>query len=283
MSVPRNDPPRAMIVDDNRLFLFMAQRMLKLAGFGSVDLATCAESALSVLESKKHDFVMADFLLTGMDGLTFVRAVRQFDSDIAIVVVSGDASPNLPRNSIKAGADAFLAKPFDWNALRRCLDEARVHRSSAGTSTVDDSAAEDEGTTALLIDDSTQFRLVTSSVLKSMGFAGVVEAPTANEALQLLKKRKFEVIFCDVALPGMHGLDFVREIHRQGLNTPIFLVTGYRDREVIRTAATLGIKGLLLKPVDWRDVQRRLSAFTPIAAPDSEPAPVPEAADRLLR
>ncbi len=77
----------------------------------------------------------------------------------------------------------------------------------------------------------------------------------------------FDCVIADVRMPGMSGLDLVRELQEQGSMTPVILITGLLDRQLDDEAISVGARCLLRKPLetktllDW--VERSLSNERP--------------------
>lgn len=77
-------------------------------------------------------------------------------------------------------------------------------------------------------------------------------AETAEEALKILKNEEFKVMFLDLQLPGMDGLDLCREIRKQTPNAFIFAVTGHADKFELSDCLKAGFNGYFLKPMNFK-------------------------------
>ncbi len=75
-----------------------------------------AESALDAVRAKPIDVMLVDLMLGGMDGFTFIRAVRRF-SNGPIIVVSARADTHDIVAALEAGADDYVTKPFEVKEL----------------------------------------------------------------------------------------------------------------------------------------------------------------------
>jgi len=78
----------------------------------------------------------------------------------------------------------------------------------------------------------------------------VMTASSAEEAVGLLQTLVFDVVLCDLRLPGTDGLGLLTRCHQLQPETPFVLVTGYGDLELEEEAATRGTYAVLHKPVD---------------------------------
>jgi two-component system, chemotaxis family, chemotaxis protein CheY len=79
------------------------------------------ERALRVLRLSPVDLVIADIQMTPMDGITFVRKLRQDERprvrDVPVVMLTGDHSEAVREQGLGAGANAFVLKPIDPKTL----------------------------------------------------------------------------------------------------------------------------------------------------------------------
>ncbi|MEO0436621.1 MAG: EAL domain-containing protein [Pseudomonadota bacterium] len=117
----------------------------------------------------------------------------------------------------------------------------------------------------LVADDDMNVRLLTRQCLEAEGMV-VVEAADGQEALEAFHQERPDLIFLDVEMPVMTGLEVCREIRQlpQGETIPIMIVTGSDDRKSIDEGFEAGATQYKTKPVNWsllgRDVQYMLRA-----------------------
>jgi len=100
----------------------------------------------------------------------------------------------------------------------------------------------------LIVEDSGSFRTVVKVALQRAGYE-IIEAANAQEAITLLDGRQIHVIVCDVNMPGMDGLAFVR--HLRGTDykfTPVVMLTTDCQPERKAEAAEMGVRVWITKP-----------------------------------
>lgn len=117
----------------------------------------------------------------------------------------------------------------------------------------------------LVSDDDQNVRLLTRQCLEAEDIT-VVEAADGLETLEVFQRERPDLVFLDVEMPGMSGLEVCRRIREmpQGESTPIMIVTGSDDRKSIDQGFDAGATQYKTKPVNWsllgRDVQYMLRA-----------------------
>jgi len=127
------------------------------------------------------------------------------------------------------------------------------------------SGAADQHPKVLVSDDDMNVRLLTRQCLEAEGMV-VVEAADGHQALEVFIRERPDLVFLDVEMPGMTGLEVCRRIRDmpQGANIPIMIVTGSDDRKSIDEGFEAGATQYKTKPVNWsllgRDVQYMLRA-----------------------
>jgi two-component system response regulator AtoC len=113
-----------LIVDDERTLARAIKAYLEESGY-EAEVAGDAESALPLLASLRPDVVITDVRLPGMDGITLLKRVREFDPAISVVVMTAHGTIEGAVEAMRLGAFDYLKKPIDLEELRLVADRAR--------------------------------------------------------------------------------------------------------------------------------------------------------------
>jgi len=89
-----------------------------------VDCAEDAKEALSVLESKNFNIILADIKMPGMDGLEMHRRIKSLNRDAIVIVMTAFASVETAVQALKDGAYDYITKPFDPDDLSHLIRNA---------------------------------------------------------------------------------------------------------------------------------------------------------------
>ena len=104
-----------MVVDDDIRILRMIRRILELENYRVV-CAKNGEEALEALDRETPDLILLDIMMPGMDGHTLCQLVREY-SQVPIIMVTAKSSDEEKVESLDAGADDYLTKPFSSSEL----------------------------------------------------------------------------------------------------------------------------------------------------------------------
>jgi len=106
-----------------------------------------------------------------------------------------------------------------------------------------------EGMRVLFVDDEDE---LVSAVVERLGLRGIhaVGATSGVEALERMDAEPFDVVVLDVKMPGLGGLDVVRQMNRRHPGMKVVLMTGHGSVEDSETGLSLGALAYLQKPVD---------------------------------
>jgi len=99
----------------------------------------------------------------------------------------------------------------------------------------------------LIIDDEENFRHMLSVILKKEKYE-VETAANGEEGLQKLTSSTFDQILCDIRMPGMDGLDFLREVQKLGNGSSIIMMSAYGTIDTAIEAMKLGAYDYISKP-----------------------------------
>ena len=105
--------------------------------------------------------------------------------------------------------------------------------------------------TLLLLEDNVEF-IDHAISLFQMFVARVYVAHTIQEAYSLFKNKPIDIIISDIHLKNENGLDFIKKVRQEDMNTPILVLSGHKDEELLFRAMTLSLSGYLLKPINFK-------------------------------
>jgi DNA-binding response OmpR family regulator len=112
--------------------------------------------------------------------------------------------------------------------------------------------------TILIVDDEDHLRLSLSLILQKENYR-VETAANAEAALKCLQSREYDLMFLDLKMPGMNGIDLLVQIHRQFPQMSVLILTAHADLESAIQAIRLGARDYLLKPAEPAEILTRVA------------------------
>jgi two-component system chemotaxis response regulator CheY len=105
---------------------------------------------------------------------------------------------------------------------------------------------------ALIVDDSSVMRKIVERSLRQAGIdlVQVMEAGNGAEALGIVKESAVDLILCDINMPVMDGLEFVKQLQAMDVpkRTPVVMITTEGSESHVVQALSFGAKGYIRKP-----------------------------------
>jgi PAS domain S-box-containing protein len=113
------EPQRMKIlhVDDESDFLALTKRYLEQDAIFSVDTASSSEEGLELVKSGAYDIVVSDYLMPVMDGLEFLRDLRQSGNMIPFIMFTGKGREEVAMEALNRGANGYLQKGVDIDSM----------------------------------------------------------------------------------------------------------------------------------------------------------------------
>ncbi len=116
MSAPKS--LSILLVEDNIANQLVATAYLTRAGH-RVDVASAAVEAMNSLIAGRHDLVLMDLQMPGIDGLECARLIRtgRHNADVPIFAMTANVLKRDERRCLEAGMNGYFAKPIQWDEL----------------------------------------------------------------------------------------------------------------------------------------------------------------------
>ncbi len=105
----------------------------------------------------------------------------------------------------------------------------------------------------LIVDDEAAIRSALKEVLEYEGFT-ISEAPDGEIALKMVLNESFDLIFCDIKMPKLDGLEFLSELKKEEIHVPVVMITGHGTIDTAVEAIKRGAYDFIQKPLDLNRV-----------------------------
>jgi DNA-binding NtrC family response regulator len=112
--------------------------------------------------------------------------------------------------------------------------------------------------TILLIDDDEWIRDSLTFFFEAEG-CKLLTFESAEEGIEAVKQKDYDIVISDYKLPGMDGLEFLRQVKVRQPSTVEILITAYASYEILKEAKMIGVKDFIVKPFTSKDVEMSLA------------------------
>lgn len=253
---------RIMIVDDSAAMRKVLAALLTGAGHEVVAVLEDGNALEERISELMPDVVCLDYNLPGRDGLTLIRIVHARWPRIDVIFITGSSEAGIEEKAADAGASGFIRKPFSQEQIvgeLRGVEETR--RSSMEMPAEARTAQGRARATALIADDNVSIRLVLAGLLKDCGVTVAESVSNGAEAVLGARVHRPRLVFLDVNMPVMGGLEALPKVIEACPQTSVVMVTACADKALVAQAAALGAVGYILKPLRPAYVENFIRRF----------------------
>jgi signal transduction histidine kinase/DNA-binding response OmpR family regulator/amino acid permease len=255
---------RAAVVDDDEIACEHAQAVLQTIGI-EADVFPDAKEALARLRAAKergegYQLLLTDYKMPEMNGLELTRAVRAYDGDISVIMLTGYNWDIIEDEARADGVDGIQAKPLFSDSLLRTIHGVLVKKTGADASAADTAphapARDLAGRRVLMAEDVEQNAEILEDLL-SLEDVEAEHAENGEVALRMFREKPagyYDAILMDVRMPVMDGLSAaraIRDLDRPDAKTiPIIAMTANVFDEDVERSHRAGMNAHLSKPIE---------------------------------
>lgn len=223
-----------LVVDDLRSIRLTLGGILEDVGHNVV----AVENGYQAIEAAKQisfDVIFIDIKMPGITGVQTFREIKKIDPKATVIMMTAYSVEDLVKEALEEGAYAIVYKPFDMEKIISIIDAVLTK------------------TLILVVDDRLADRETLKVVLEEKGYK-VATASDGKEAIGMVKQKHYDIIFMDVKLPDMSGVETFEEVKKIDPDVAVIMMTGYSEEELMRKAIAEGAYTCIYKPFDLEKV-----------------------------
>jgi two-component system, chemotaxis family, chemotaxis protein CheY len=242
-----------LVVDEARSVRMIIKNALDtLPGGVRVIEAGDGDSAVRLHKLHLPDLVFMDVTMPGLNGIEALAAIKRFDADARVVMLTAASSLDIVVKARELRADGFIAKPFEAARITRLV--------------IEHMARQPKPIHVLLADDARSIRsIVRRSLVGLPHVFRIREAEDGAQAVAMAEARPADLAFLDVHMPNQSGMEALRRIRRHSPDLHITMLTSDASAAAVSEAKALGANDYILKPfsadqlaaIVWRFVAAR--------------------------
>ena len=263
----RLDQIDALIVDDDEIVLQTMTSEFESLG-SRAESAHSGKEALEMItrrheSGRDYSIVILDWKMPDMDGVETIRRIRtEIERDIPLLLTSAYDWSDIEDIAKEAGADGFISKPIFRSALYKKIN------SLLGTESKpiepEDDYSDLHGMNILVAEDIDINWMIISRMLSMIGITSerAENGRVCVEKVRTAAQGSYDLIFMDVQMPEMNGLDATREIRKsenpRAASIPIVAMTADAFSENVTECLNAGMNGHIAKPIDIKLVIKEI-------------------------
>lgn len=261
------EPIDVLVVDDDETMLQTATDTLTSLG-ANVEQANNGLEALGMIEhrhlsGRDYTVIIIDWKMPDIDGIETIKRIRSdIDSQIPILLISAYDWSDIEDKARAAGANGFVSKPLFRSTLYDKING--LIGKESGSVEPEDDYSDLNGINILVAEDNDINWEIISALLAMFGIT-TERAENGRVCVDMLSKAEegsYELIFMDVQMPEMNGLDATRTIRKLenpwAASIPIVAMTADAFSENIMECLDAGMNGHIAKPVDIKLVIKEI-------------------------
>jgi CheY-like chemotaxis protein len=267
---------KVLVVDDNRTNRRILEGMLGRWEMKSTAAQDGEEALAKLFEAQEAGapfaLILMDMHMPKMDGFELIERIRRGkDSSTATIMMltsaghRGDAA-----RCQELGVAAYLLKPIRQSELREAIARVLGAREQKGAIplitrySLYDAREPSSSLRVLLAEDNPVNQRLASRLLEKRGHS-VVVAANGLEALEMIEKESFDLVFMDVQMPVMDGFEATAAIRKKeasaGVRLPIVALTAHAMKGDREKCLAAGMDGYLTKPIRPQELDEILRSY----------------------
>ena len=261
------DPIDVLVVDDDETMLQTAVDSLEALG-ASAEQARSGLEALGMIEhrhlsGRDYGVVIVDWKMPDIDGIETIQRIHsEVDNKIPVLLVSAYDWSDIEDKAKEAGANGFVSKPLFRSTLYDKINDL-IGKESVSKEPEDD-YSDLVGLHVLVAEDNDINWEIISAMLSMFGITAdrAENGRICVETMRTAEEGSYELIFMDVQMPEMNGLDATRAIRSfenpWAASIPIVAMTADAFSENVTECLDAGMNGHIAKPVDIKLVIKEI-------------------------
>ena len=256
-------PTRVLLADDDPVLLETAKDTLRSIGAEADVVKSGGEAVRMVSEKPDYQVVILDWKMPDMDGIEAARRIREKVGDnVPILLISAYDWSDLEEAARQAGVSGFISKPLFRSTLYNKLNELLGNESALADP--EDANADLAGMRILVAEDNDINWEIISMLLQMQGIETerAENGKLAVERMERARKGEFQLIFMDIQMPLMNGIEATKAIRRLSdpwaSHIPIIAMTADAFSENVAECLAAGMNGHIAKPIDMKLVLKEI-------------------------
>jgi DNA-binding NtrC family response regulator len=227
------DKADILVVDDDVDLADTLSDILTALGI-HVEIAHDGCKAIEKIKTKMFDIVLMDIKMPRMNGVESYKKIKQIRSETTVVLMTAYAAQDLIAEALKEGVYGIWYKPVEIPKIVKLVENTPK-----------------KGALLLVIDDDLSTCETLVDILQQKGYR-LTQVSSGEEAKSRLKENDYDLVFIDVKMPVMNGLETYLELRKIRPYIKAIMITAYRQEveTIVEEAIKQNLYTCLYKPIE---------------------------------
>jgi two-component system, NtrC family, response regulator HydG len=231
---------RILLVDDDTDMTETVSDILQEMNF-HVEIANNGFEAIERIKTSAFDLVLMDMKMPGINGAETFREIKKIQPEIIVMFMTAQSIEQVLGEILEEGAYGVMYKPIDPEKLVEFIEKTK------------------SGALILFVDVDLRETRKLIETLKAIGYR-VLETNNGDEAIKLVQNMNFDMVFIDVIMPVINGLETYNVLREIKPDIKIIMMINYREgiEDLIRQNIFGNVYTCIYKPFDVKEVMQLL-------------------------
>ena len=236
-----------LIVDDNVSLCRTLSFVLRRKGYATT-ISNDGPEAIERVRERSFDMILMDIKMPLINGVETYRKIKEIRPEATVLMMTAYSVEKLVKEALEEGAHGIVYKPLDIDKVVSIIEEAM----KAG-----------HGALILVVDDDPETCTTLRDILIEKNYQ-VGIAHTGEEAITMAQQRAYDIIFIDMKLPTINGLETYLAIKEVNPEAIAIMMTAYRQEmdDLVKEALDSHAYACLYKPLDIEEMLRLIDEIT---------------------
>lgn len=257
---------KVLVVDDNKMNLKVATRILKTYNISVCESESGIECVERIKANEKYDLILLDDMMPRLSGTETLEKLNELNNfDIPVVALTANALEGMKEKYLKEGFNDYLSKPFNKieleNVLKKYLN-TKVYNDINMPKIQDNIVEKDENLynfsdKKILIVDDNKLNIKVAEIMLKKYNAQIQSVLSGFECLEKVKNNTYDLIFMDYMMPQMDGIETLHKLKElDDFNTPVVSLTADAVEGSKEKFLKEGFNEYISKPIDKVQLER---------------------------
>ena len=224
---------KILIVDDDIEMAETLSDILTELGH-HVEIANDGFKAIQKVKTETFDVILMDIQMPGINGVETYKEIKHIQPKAAALMMTAYSVEDLVAEALKEGAYGVWYKPVEITKVIELVEHSQK-----------------KGALILIVDDDLATCETLTDILKEKGYS-IAHVNCGEEAIKIVKEKGFDIVFIDVKMPVMNGLETYLELRKIRPNIKAIMMTAYQQevQNLVEEAIRHNVYTCVYKPFD---------------------------------